>query len=38
MESLGMVRETTGKKRDRIYSYASYLEILGEGDEPIKTP
>lgn len=38
MESLGMVRETTGKKRDRIYSYASYLEILGEGAEPIKTP
>lgn len=38
MESLGMVRETTGKKRDRIYSYAPYLTILGEGAEPIKTP
>ena len=38
MESLEMVRETTGKKRDRIYSYAPYLEILGEGAEPIKAP
>lgn len=38
MESLGMVRETTGKKRDRIYSYAPYLAILGEGAEPIKMP
>lgn len=36
MEQLGIVRETTGKKRDRVYSYAPYLAILSEGAEPIR--
>lgn len=36
LEKLDMVRETTGKKRDRIYSYAPYLAILSEGAEPIR--
>lgn len=36
MEELGIVRETTGKKRDRVYSYAPYLDILSEGAEPIR--
>ncbi len=36
MEPLGIVRETTGKKRDRVYSYAPYLAILSEGAEPIR--
>ena len=36
LESIGLVRETTGRKRDRVYSYALYLEILSEGDEPIR--
>jgi Fic family protein len=32
-ERLGILRETTGKKRDRIYSYAPYLKLLAEGAE-----
>ncbi|TCJ12994.1 Fic family protein [Parasulfuritortus cantonensis] len=35
MERLGIVKETTGRKRDRVYSYAPYLAILSEGAEPI---
>jgi len=35
LENLGLVRETTGRKRDRVYSYAPYLAILSEGAEPI---
>jgi len=30
-----IVREMTGKKRDRVYSYVRYLEILNEGTEPL---
>ncbi len=36
LEKLGLVKETTGRKRDRVYSYAPYLAILSEGAEPIK--
>lgn len=38
MESLvenGIVRELTGKKRNRIFVYQKYLSVLGEGTEPI---
>jgi Fic family protein len=35
LESLGLVRETTGKKYGRLYSYSPYLEILSEGTEPL---
>lgn len=35
LQALKLVRETTGKKRDRIYSYAPYLAILSEGAEPL---
>lgn len=35
LERLGLVAETTGKKRDRIYSYAPYLAILSEGAAPL---
>jgi cell filamentation protein, protein adenylyltransferase len=35
LERLDIVRETTGRKRDRVYSYAPYLAILSEGAEPI---
>ena len=31
----GLVRELTGKKRNRIYVYDRYLSILSEGTEPI---
>jgi DNA-binding transcriptional regulator YhcF (GntR family) len=28
---LGMVKETTGKKRNRIYVYEKYMEVLTRG-------
>lgn len=36
LEALDIVTETTGRKRDRVYSYAPYLAILSEGAEPIR--
>lgn len=32
LENLGVLRETTGKQRDRVYAYHKYLQIL-TGDE-----
>ncbi len=29
----GVLRETSGRKRDRVYGYAAYLALLGEGTE-----
>ena len=29
----GVVRELTGKRRNRVYGYVRFLEILGEGGE-----
>ena len=31
LESLGIVREVTGKQRRRVYAYAEFLRILDEG-------
>jgi cell filamentation protein, protein adenylyltransferase len=33
---LRIVRELTGKRRDRVFAYNSYIKILSEGTEPIK--
>jgi Fic family protein len=33
LEQLGIVKEITGKKRNRLYSYAAYIEIMNEGTE-----
>jgi Fic family protein len=33
LESLGILEETTGRKRDRTYRYAAYLDRLREGTE-----
>jgi Fic family protein len=33
--ALGIVREVTGKQRQRTYEYSSYLAILDEGTEPL---
>lgn len=30
---LGIIREVPGRMRDRIYFYAPYLKVLGEGTE-----
>jgi len=35
LETLGIVREITGKQRDRIYIYDRYVRILDEGTEPL---
>ncbi len=35
LEGLGLVREITGKQRDRIYAYDPYVKILDEGTEPL---
>ena len=36
LAKLGIVRETTGRKRRKLYVYDAYLKILSEGAEPIK--
>lgn len=33
LERLGVVRELTGKKRNRLFGYVAYLSILNEGTE-----
>lgn len=35
LERLGIVREITGQKRNRLYAYAAYLDMLAEGTEPL---
>ncbi len=34
MTSIGVLEEMSGKKRDKVYVYRKYLEILEEGAEP----
>jgi len=34
LEKLGIIRETTGRERKRLYAYAAYLEMLNKGAEP----
>ena len=35
LENLGIVREITGRKRERVFAYTSYLAIFNEGTEPL---
>jgi len=35
LERLGIVREITGRRRNRIYVYNEYIAILSEGTEPL---
>jgi len=35
MQSLGMLREITGKKRYKVFAYQTYLDILSEGAQPL---
>jgi len=35
LETLGIIRETTGKGRNKIFAYQEYLTILNKGTEPI---
>jgi hypothetical protein len=32
---LALVREITGRKRGRVFAYASYLDVLQQGMEPL---
>jgi Fic family protein len=36
MKKLGIVKELTGFKRNRVFAYAPYVELLSEGTEPIR--
>ncbi|WP_395737549.1 Fic family protein [Prosthecobacter sp.] len=36
LQTLGIVREITGGKYGRLYSYEAYLSILSEGTEPLR--
>jgi len=38
LEDLGIVREITGKHRDRTYVYDPYVKILDEGTQPLPWP
>ena len=33
LEQIGIVKEVTGQKRNRLYSYVQYLEIMNQGTE-----
>lgn len=33
--TLGISREVTGQRRNRLYAYTEYLDILSEGTEPL---
>jgi Fic family protein len=35
LESAKIVSEISGKRRDRLWAYRGYLEVLGEGTEII---
>lgn len=35
LRDLGVLREITGRKRDRVFAYGPYLDLLSEGTEPI---
>lgn len=35
LTKLGIVSELTGRRRDRMFAYGRYLEILSEGTEPL---
>jgi len=35
LESLGLLRELTDQKRNRIFSYGEYIRIVGRGTEPL---
>jgi Fic family protein len=35
LKEMGVVRELTGRRRNRVFSYAPYVQILSEGTEPL---
>jgi ribosomal protein S25 len=37
LKSNGVLAEVSGKKRDKVYIYRKYLDILEDGAEPFST-
>jgi hypothetical protein len=35
LAELGIAKELTGRKRDRVFAYDRYLAVLQEGTEPL---
>jgi Fic family protein len=35
---LGIVKEVSGKQRDRLFAYSRYVNMVGEGTKPLSTP
>jgi hypothetical protein len=33
---IGIVEEVTGKRRDRIFTYSRYFNIVSEGTDPLR--
>jgi DNA-binding transcriptional regulator GbsR (MarR family) len=33
LEELGIVKELTGRKRNRLYAYSQYISIMNQGTE-----
>jgi Fic family protein len=33
---IGIVEEVTGKRRDRLFTYSRYFNIVSEGTEPLR--
>jgi hypothetical protein len=38
LRKAGILREITGRRRDRVYAYQAYLDVLAEDTEPIGRP
>lgn len=36
LETLGIVTETTGKERNKMFAYTEYLDVLSKGTEPLE--
>jgi Fic family protein len=36
LQKLNIIKETTGKERNRIYAYKAYIDILSQGTEPLE--
>jgi len=36
LETLGIIREATGKGRHKVFVYQTYLDILNQGTEPLE--
>jgi hypothetical protein len=35
LQTLGIVRETTGRQRGKVYVYGAFLDLLSEGTDPL---